>query len=217
MRKLFIISIALFLSFQLLAIDRVTKQGDKVEGYIITIDNIKKEGLIKLGDWAENEVKVQFYEGNKKTVFKPNELSEYGFEITEINEQGNKAKRWVRFYQKTVDRAPMLFASKTVMMEREVEGDLNLYTYYIAKRDNVSQPFEYYFYIETKDGRFLKIDKKNYKTVAKQLFEDYSGLVQLVGKKGFLYGNLDRMINDYNYWVVNQHNSNEYRIALKNN
>ena len=36
-----------------------------------------------------------------------------------------------------------------------------------------------------------------------------------IGQKDFQYRNLDRMIRDYNYWSVNQHDSDEYRVALK--
>jgi hypothetical protein len=189
-----------------------------VSAYVVLADNTTRlEGTVAVGDLVDNETRVWFYAKGQanKTVFKPEQLSEYGMEITELDDAGNAKQTWLRFFRRQVDRAPVLFASKTVMMQREVAGAYNLYCYYISTPDDVERPFKYAFYLETDGGSFAKIEKDDYKGAARDAFKEYPALQALVGSKGFLYRNLDRMVNDYNYWRTNQHDKNEYRVALR--
>ena len=60
-----------------------------------------------------------------------------------------------------------------------------------------------------------KVTEDLYRREAKKLFSNYTALSSRVGQKQFQYRNLDRMIRDYNYWTVNRHDKNEYRVAMK--
>ncbi len=194
------------------------KKGDKVPGYIISKDGIKTEGTVVIGSITDNEVKVVFIQKgkSKKSVYRPNELISYGYEEVEKNEFGQDVKKWVHYDRFTVDYPPKIFASTTVFMEREVEGAINIYCYYIEVRDDPKKPYRYFYYLKDQNDEIQKIERESFPAISKTVFKDYSALTDRIGKKSFEYRNLDRMVRDYNYWVVNQHNSGEYRVAMIN-
>jgi len=202
----------LFLSLNLLA-----KKGDKVLGYVLLNDGEKVEGKVQIGSITDNETKVVFYKKgtNKKKIYKTKDLSGYGFEEKEIDEIGRTIKRWVHFDRHKVDYPPKIFASTTVFLEREEQGIVTLYTYYVEVRDNPKKPYKYYYYLLTEDGDLEKVDRDAFASTAKKVFKDYSALTSRVGKKDFEYRNLDRMVRDYNYWTVQQHDPDTYKVAMK--
>ncbi len=201
----------------MLSITTFAKKGSKVQGYVILNNDERIEGKVVIGSITDNETKVVFYKGssNKKTVYKPKDLKGYGFEEKEIDEIGKTVNRWVHFDRQKVDYPPKIFASTTVFMEREEKGLITLYTYYIEIRDNPKKPYKYYYYILTEDGDLEKVDREDYVSTAKKIFKDYSALNTRVGKKNFEYRNIDRMVRDYNYWTVQQHDPDTYKVAMK--
>lgn len=217
-RKLTILLLLSFTTYVSLAQDAATKVGDKVRAYVVLQNGSRLEGTIKIGDWIENETRVVFYaeESASKTVYSPDDLNEYGVEITDLNEQGELYQKWFRYHKKKVERAPALFASKTVMLLRESEGAFNLYCYYVSTPDNPKQPYKYNFYVEDEASQQLvRLEMEDYRGLLRDAFKDYPALQTRVGTKGFLFRDMVKMIDDYNYWVVNQHDANEYRVALK--
>jgi len=199
-----------------LTLSAFAKKGDKVPGYIVFEDGIKTEGTIVIGSITDNEVKVVFIKKgkSKKTVYRPNELISYGYEEVEKNEFGQDVKKWVHYDRFTVDYPPKIFASTTVFMEREVEGAITIYCYYIEVRDDPKKPYRYFYYLKDQNDDFRKIERESFPAVSKTVFKDYPALTDRIGKKSFEYRNLDRMVRDFNYWVVNKHNSGEYRVAM---
>ena len=131
------------------------------------------------------------------------------------DDMGIEAVKWVHYDRFKVDYPPKIFASTTVFMEREVEGAISIYCYYIEVRNDPKKPYRYFYYLKNTNGEIEKVERENFATVANKIFKDYSALTSRVGKKSFEYRNLDRMVRDYNYWVTNQHNSDEYRVAMK--
>ena len=202
----------LFLSSSLLA-----QKGEKVQGYVVLNNGQKLEGSIKVGSITDNEVKVLFFSksGSKKT-YKPTDLKGYGYESIDLDDLGNEVMTWLHYETHKVDYPPKPFGPTTVFMQRELEGTITLYTYYIESRTDVKNPFRYFYYLKDDNGNLNKVEKDEFTNVAKKVFGSYSALTTRVGKKGFSYRNLDRMVRDYNYWSVNQHNSDEYRVAMKN-
>ncbi|MEM9918048.1 MAG: hypothetical protein AAF990_08130 [Bacteroidota bacterium] len=194
------------------------KKGDKVPGYIIDNDGEKIEGTVQIGSITDNEVKVQFYHpgASKKKIYKPNQLQGYGFETEEIDEIGRKSKRWVHFEKQKVDYPPKPFGPTTVFMEKEEEGELTLYCYYIEVRNNPKKPYKYHYYVKDNDGNFSKVTRDKFGKDARSIFKDYTALSKRIGSKKFEYRNLDRMVRDYNYWTVAKHDANEYKVAMKN-
>lgn len=207
-----ILFLTFFMSFQALA-----EKGDKVPGYILTSEGEKIEGDVIIGSITDNEVKVQFIrEGSdKKKTYKAKQLQGYGYESVEEDDLGLEYKRWVHYEKQKVDYPPKPFASTTVFMQKEESGSLTLYCYYVEVRNNRKQPYRYHYYIKDDGGKLVKVEKKEFRKVAGKLFKDYKAMYSKIGKKDFQYKNLDRMVRDYNFWTTNQHNSDEYRVALK--
>lgn len=201
----------------LLSTSVFAKKGDKVPGYIEKKNGDRIEGKIIIGSITDNEVKVSFIAKgqSKKSVYKPSQLVGYGYEMTEVDDLGIKVKTWVHFETMKVDYPPKPFGPTTVFVEREVEGELNLYCYYMEVRNNPKKPFKYIYYIKGSNGQTKKVSEDRYNREAKTIFKDYSALSSRIGQKQFQYRNLDRMIRDYNYWTVNRHDKNEYRVAMK--
>ena len=210
-----IVLLLLLVSF--VSTNTFAKKGKKAPGYVINNDGEKIEGTIVVGSITDNEVKVTFFaKSGKKNVYKPKHILGYGYEETEEDDLGIEETNWVHYERAKVDYPPKPFGSKTVFMQREEEGPLSLYCYYVEVRNNPRKPYRYYYYLKDEQGKMTKLEKEDFKKVARSLFKDYSAMSQRIGKKDFLYRNLDRMVRDYNYWVANQHDSNEYRVAMKN-
>ncbi|MEM1322201.1 MAG: hypothetical protein AAGG75_18210 [Bacteroidota bacterium] len=201
----------------LLTFNASAKKGDKVPAYIIKKNGDRIEGKVLLGSITDHEIKVNFFKQgqSKKTVYKPNDLQGYGYEMTEVDDLGIKVKRWVHYETHKVDYPPKPFGPTKVFIEREEAGELNLYCYYIEVRNNPKKPYRYHYYIKGNDGKLRKITEDLFRKEAKSLFKNYTALSTRVGQKQFLYRNLDRMVRDYNYWTVNRHDKNEYRVAMK--
>ena len=211
--------LAAFVSTSLTATTTNTlgKKGKKVPGYVIMKSGDKVEGMIATGSITDNEVKVTFYSrSGKKTTYKPKDILGYGYEETEEDDLGIEETNWVHYETAKVDYPPKPFGPKTVFMQREEAGSVSLYCYYVEVRNNPRKPYRYYYYLKDEQGKMSKVEKGDFKKIARSLFKDYSAMTQRIGKKDFLYRNLDRMVRDYNYWVANQHDSNEYRVAMKN-
>ena len=202
---------SLLLSFTLTA-----KKGDKVPGYIVFENGDKIDGTVIIGSITDNEVKVVFFEigKNRKSTYKPTDITAYGYEETLIDDLGLEVKKWVHYDRFKVDYPPKIFASTTVFMEREVEGEVSVYCYYVEVRNDPKKPYRYYYYLKDQNGAIEKVERESFANVARSVFKDYTALSERIGKKSFEYRNLDRMVRDYNYWVVNQHSSDEYRVAM---
>lgn len=215
MRKNHVLLLLLVFATSLLTAQ--SQKGEKVPAYVILKDGTKKEGKLKVGSITDNEVKIQFFHkrDNKKKTYKPNDLLGYGYEATEQDDLGFDETRWIHYETMKVDYPAKPFGSTTVFVEREVDGAISLFCYYIEVRNNPKKPYRYYYMIRDTEGKITKVEEKNFKKTVKQSLSDYSALTSRLGKKDFLYRNLDRMVRDYNYWTVNQHDSSEYRVAMK--
>ena len=195
------------------------QKGEKVDGYVILDNGKKVEGQIKVGGITDNEVKVVFYDkrSGQKTTYKSTEIEGYGYEGFDIDELGNEVNEWVHYERQKVDYPPKPFGPTTVFMQKEEEGAVTLFVYYIESRNDVRNPYTYHYYLQGEDGNLEKVERESYSNVSKKVFSDYSALSNRVGSKDFNYRNLDRMVRDYNYWTVNQHDKTEYRVAMKQN
>jgi len=193
------------------------QKGKMLNGYILLKNGSRVEGKCKIGSITNREVKVTFQRKGapKKRVYKPKELLGYGYESPELDDLGLDEPQWIHYETLKVDYPTKPFGSTTVFVEREVEGTINLYCHYIEVRNNRKNPYRYVYYMKTETGVYKKLEKDSFKSTAKKVFKDYPALASRIGKKDFLYRNLDRMIRDFNYWSVNKHDKNEYRVAMK--
>lgn len=197
--------------------DGFTGKREKLAGYITKKNGKEEEGFIMPGTVTDNEVKIIFIsKSGKKQSFKPKDIQGYGYESSEEDDLGLDEAQWIHYETQKADYPPKPFASKLVFMEREEKGALSLYCYYIEVRDNPKKPFRYIYYMKDDAGKLTKIEKKTFAKVAKSAFKDYTAMANRVGRKDFIYKNLDRMVRDYNYWTENQHDRTEYRVAMVN-
>jgi len=192
------------------------KKATKVPGYILDKKGKKVEGKIIPGSITGNELKITFISrsGQKKS-YKPKDIQGYGYEAEIEDDLGLGETEWLHYESAKADYPPKPFASKDVFMQRESEGALSLFCYYIEVRNNPKQPFRYIYYLKDQNGKLNKIEKDDFKKVSKTLFKDYTAMSNRIGRKDFLYKNLDRMVRDYNYWVANAHDAGESRVAMK--
>jgi len=191
------------------------ERGDVVPGYIVFESGRKITGEITVGSITDNEVKVRFIHKNgKRETLKPTDIEAYGFEDLIKDDMGFEDKIWKHYVRKKADYPAKPFGSTLVFMHKEVDGPVSIYCYYIEVRTNVKNPYRYFYYLETKDGGFQKVEKDAYSLAAKKIFKNYTALYNRIGLEQFQYRDLDRMVRDYNYWVANQHERTEYRVAL---
>lgn len=194
------------------------KREEPVEGYIITKDGNRVEGEIIPGSVTDNEVKVTFINvAGKKKTYKPKDLLGYGYESEIEDELGLGETEWIHYETAKADYPPKPFSSTNVFMQRETDGSLSLFTYYVEQRSNPKNPYKYIYYLKDENGKLTKVEKSDFNKVAKKLFKDYTAMYNRIGRKDFAYNNLGRMVRDYNYWQANQHDASEYRVAMKEN
>ncbi len=190
-------------------------KGKKVMGYYIDNYDKKVKGKLFIGTITDNEWKVNFVTSSgEKLVLKPEEVKMYAYEESYRTEEGKKAKKWVEYHRTTVDIPPLVFGPTVVWMQKEVEGEIELFTYYTEVPDNPKNPYSYNYYIRIKGGAIKKVNEQGFSPIAKTIFNGYDALVDRIGKKDFKYKNLDRMVRDYNFWRVNKHDKKTYIVAM---
>ena len=209
--KVLFIACLLFHSQALLA-----NKGDFHPGYIIKKNGSKQRGQIMQSSLIEREIKVYFIPPNRRMAikYKPSDLKGYAVQLPEQNDVGNKVLKWVHYESRTVSKPPKLFASKEVFVEKELEGEISLFRFYYEYRADIEHPYRYLYYVQTRKDDFVQVDKDNFKKVCRQIFKEYTALHDRVGKAKFQFANLNRMIQDYNYWLKNKHDRNTYRVAI---
>lgn len=176
-------------------------QSAKVyEGYVITNNGEKLEGKIQMLSPSLNEIKVKFIsQTNEKKTFKAKEVKEYAFKV----EKWNKSTRdyieeWIFYSRKTVERAPIAFGPTKVLIERQVEGTINLYNHFIEQNATPEQPFVQVIYLEKNNNELVNITKNNYKTVLKGMTTDYPALQAKIGTRGNGFKHIAQMVSEYN-------------------
>lgn len=219
MRKVNQLITLLFISFFIVGqvYANYAKKGDKNPGYIILNNGKKIEGKIISGSITDNEVKVHFIHpgSNKKTTYSPKDIKAYGYQVIEVDDLGLEYEDWKHYERHKVDYPPKPFGKTTVFIEKEEDGAITLYCYYIESRANVKKPYRYVYYVKDDTGKLIKVEREAFSKIAKSIFGNYSALTERLGEKDFDYRNLDRMVRDFNYWVINQHDKDEYRVAMK--
>lgn len=170
------------------------------KGYVLTISGEKLIGEIEMLSPSLNEVKVKFIgQGNTKQLFKAKEVKEYAFVVKKWNkEEKTYDEQWITYVQKEVERAPVAFGSTTALIEREIEGTINLYNHYIEQNGNTEAPFTHVIYLEKEVGNLISVTEENYKEVLKKMMSDNATLFEKIGKKGYTFPKLADILMLYN-------------------
>jgi len=199
-----------FLSFS------VSSQAKKAyEGYVITNSGEKLEGKIQMLSPTLNEVKVKFVAtSGKKTVFKAKEVKEYSFKVQKWNKVERKhIDEWIVYTRKSVERSPIAFGPKEVLIERQVAGKINMYNHFIEQNSNRQSPFVRIIYVEKNADKLVSITKSNYKKVLKEMTNEYPELQAKIGTRGHGFKHISKIISTYNTWMTN--NGNEVILGMK--
>ena len=191
-------------------------EKEQMPGYIILENDEKIDGSIIPGSVTDNEVKVKFVENGKKKTYKPKKVKAYGYQIFGKNDVGKTVSEWIHYERLKVDLPPKPFGPTTVFMRKEVEGAIQLYSYYVEMRAKRENPFQHSYFIRKSGGKIKEITEKKFRRMSLELFRDYRAMHQRIGQKQFQHKNLIRMVRDYNFWVQNGHDAYEYKVSPEN-
>lgn len=215
-RYYFLLLLSLFLFNPLFAnIEGGKKKHSKAnkmyKGYVITLEGDTLKGKIEMLSPSLNEVKVKLVPTDGEvTIYRAKEITAYAFLVPDFDPKKKCFKdRWITYVKKKVERPPVPFGPTEVLMQQEVKGAISFYNYYIETRSQIAD-FEHLTLVE-KDGEMFEVVKANYKKVLKKMVIDYPKLVKKIGKKGYRFKNLKRIITMYN--VKKASNKNESNFS----
>ncbi|MFT6149086.1 MAG: hypothetical protein ACJAUH_001772, partial [Saprospiraceae bacterium] len=155
-------------------------------------------GQIQMLSPTMNEVKVKFIASNGKAkTYKANEVAAYSFAFPKYDAKTKTYKNTtIEYVKKEVTVAPIPFGPKSVLVERQVAGTVNLYNFYSETRA-AEHAFAHNYFVE-KNGQMIEMNRENFKTILKDMVSDYPELQVKVGKKGYGYRQIAQTIEEYN-------------------
>ena len=172
-------------------------------GYVVTISNETIHGQIQMLSPTLNEVKVKFIHKNgKKEIFKAKNLKAYSFQVPVYNKATKSRQlQWITYTRKNVERSPLPFGTKEVLLEQLEKGQINLYNHFIETRGGAA-PMIHMYQVE-KGDEMISVTRKNFKKVMKEMTADYPELAAKVGKRGYGYKHIGKIIAAYNAYNTN--------------
>ena len=167
-------------------------------GYVVTVKGDTVTGQIQMLSPALNEIKVKLIAANgEKQIFKAKEVKKYAFQIPAYNKVTKKrGMEWITYVRKKVQEAPIPFGPKDVLLERPVTGKISVYNHYVESRA-AQHAHNHFFYLET-GKETIRVNRKNFKSVLKDLVADYPELEAKVGKRGYGYRYVAKIVKEYN-------------------
>ena len=79
------------------------------------------------------------------------------------------SKDEITYIKKTVERSPVAFGPKEVLIERQETGAINMYNHFIEQNTNIEMPLVHVIYIEKENNELVNVTKANYKKVRESL------------------------------------------------
>ena len=181
-----------------------TKSKTKIyKGFIITNSGDKLIGKIQMLSPTLNEVKVKFIgKGNTKRVLKAKDVKEYAFRVEKWNKEDKRHDEvWVTYVRKKVERSPIPFGPTNVLIERQIEGAINLYNHFVEQNVDTNSPYLEFKYIERTGEEMMLITSDNYKKILKSMTVDNPAIHNKIGTKGHYFSQIGKIIKEYNEWV----------------
>lgn len=185
------------------AITVFANDGAKVYSGTVTLENGETlSGQIQMLSPTMNEVKVKFIsEDGTTTTYKAKEVASYSFVFPKYNQAtASYDNEVIEYVKKEVSVSPVPFGPKAVLVERQAAGTINLYNFYAETRQ-ASHAYAHNYFVE-KDGQMISIDRENFKTVLKDIVADYPELRAKVGKKGYGYKYIAKIITEFNDYAA---------------
>lgn len=187
------------------AITAFANDGAKVYSGTVTLENGETlVGQIQMLSPTQNEVKVKFIaENGKATTYKAKDVAAYSFEFPKYNhETKSYDNETIEYVKKDVAVSPVPFGPKAVLVERQAEGTINLYNFYAETRQ-AAHAYAHNYFVE-KDGQMISINRENFKSVLKDMVADYPELRAKVGKKGYGYKYIAKIVAEFNDYASPQ-------------
>ncbi len=171
------------------------------EGSVTLTSGETLKGQIQMLSPTLNEVKVKFIASNgQSTTYKASEVTTYNFIFPVYNATTNTYKNEViEYVKKVVEVSPVPFGSKEVLMERQVAGTVNLYSFYAESRA-AEHAFTHNYFVE-KNGQMIEVTRENFKTVLKDMVANYAELQAKIGTKDYGYKYIAKIISEYNEYI----------------
>ena len=182
-----------------IAITAFANDDAKVYSGSVTLENGETlVGQIQMLSPTLNEVKVKFItEAGKTVTYKAKEVASYSFQFPKYNHATKSYNNEVvEYVKKEVGVAPVPFGPKAVLVERQAAGSINLYNFYAETRQ-AAHAYTHNYFVE-KDGQMISITRTNFKSVLKDIVSDYPELKGKVGRKGYGYKYVAKIISEYN-------------------
>lgn len=185
------------------------------QGYVVLNNGEKIEGKIQMLSPTLNEVKVKFTStSNKKITYKAKDVKEYGFQVTKWNKKTRTHDlNTITYTRQTVERSPIAFGPKTVLIERQITGNVNMYNHFVEQNANAKQPFVHVIYVQKEAGDLLSVTKRNYKVVLKEITNSYPELSAKIGSRGYGFKHISQIISTYNNWMLD--NGEEVVLGMR--
>ena len=172
-------------------------------GKIIQNDDKIISGKIEVVSPIHNELKVNFiHPDQKKQTFTVKDIKGYYFDVSVYCKESRKYKTHTISYERKVTEDPVVpMGSKEIFVERIVEGSVNIYNHYSELSGQVK--LNHFFYVECKGSvGFTKLTKENYIDILKNLMKNVPELGDQVGKKGYDYKYLLKVVQEYNTFMA---------------
>ena len=182
-----------------IAITAFANDDAKVYNGTITLENGETlTGQIQMLSPTLNEVKVKFIGANGKAkTYKAKEVAAYSFEFPKYD---HKTKTYnnevIEYVKKAVVVSPIPFGPKEILVERQAAGSINLYNFYTETRQ-AAQAYAHNYFVE-KDGQMIEMNRENFKTILKDMVADYPELRAKVGRKGYGFKYVAKIVTEYN-------------------
>ena len=180
-------------------------------GYVVTTENDTLYGSVLIVSPTANELKVKFVDENqKKYNFKASDLESYSFEVPKYDKELRKhTTEWIHYVRKTVEDAPIRFGTTDILVERQVNGAIQVYNQYVEADEKIGGTLAHFFYVESQ-GKvdFSKITKQNYKKIMQKATADFMELNKKIGQKGFGYKHIVKIAQIYNQHYSNRRHAN---------
>lgn len=180
--------------------------GKVYQGYVITTDKEFIKGKIEMLSPALNEVKVKMEtESGERKVFKAKDVQEYGFEVPRWDHETRQhVNTTIVYVKRTVERSPIAFGPREVLLERQVNGAVSMYNHFIEQNANVDEPLIHIIYVEREPGTLIEINRDNFATVLRSLLSDHADLAANIGTRGYGFKHIPEILAAYNDWTATQ-------------
>ena len=142
-------------------------------------------------------------------------FKEYGFKVEKWNYKTRQHDiNNITYVRQTVEKSPIAFGPKEVLIERQVTGTINLYNHFVEQNSNVKQPFSHILYIQKGEKEnLISLTKRNYRIVLKGMTAEYPELQVKVGSRGYGFKHVAKIIQTYNNWMLD--NNEEIVIGMR--